>query len=186
MPHFDIFGESGDGKPGSLDDVMAMCRHYMEEHDMSTAEALGIIFDMIRPGNSENSHDIKGVFIGAMYAFGYGEVARRFHALYLNIMPWGIGFTISVDQDFEFYALAAGARTAIIESLAVVLRSGGMNTVVADDHILLTSDEGDESLTMMIDEIVSQFTQQMDEELGPSEPTWRPPDDPENPASKWM
>ena len=72
----------------------------------------------MRPGTSENSHDVKPMWAGSMWALGYGAVASQVAGMYLNLMPWGLGFAISVEKDFQFEALSDGAKEAVIHSCA--------------------------------------------------------------------
>jgi hypothetical protein len=176
---FDIFGESDDGRPGNIEEVMELIRHSINEHGMTFEDAVGVLVDLVRPGNSENSHDVKPMFMGAMFAFGFGDLAHKFGSLYLNSMPWGIGFSIAVEHGLHFNDLPTGAQNAIVQSLCVVLQIGGLSARVEDGHIILTSPEGDES-TVDVDSIVGQFREQMDKELGPDGP------EPDDPMRRWM
>lgn len=161
-----MFSDEGGGSPGSFEEVLSLIMHAVEDHGMTMEQAIDIVIDMVRPGQSEHSHDVRPVFTGALYALGYGVIASNFKALYLNTMPWGIAFSVGVEQDFEFYALAKDAQRAVIMSFVAVLQAGGLDATITDENqILLKSPDGESSMTM--DGIVSQFRAQLDEELGP-------------------
>lgn len=147
---------------------------------MSFEEAVGILIDIVRPGNSENSHDVRPLFAGAMFAYGQGDLVEKFGAVYLQILPWGVAFSIRVEKDMHYADLATEQQLAIVKSLCVVLQSGGMNAVVGEDgKIILTSDEG-ETTQVDIDSIVGQFRQELDRDLGPTGP------DTDDPMRRWM
>jgi hypothetical protein len=179
MKEFELFSDDGLGVPGDIKSVMKLIQHAVEDHDMPFQEALGYICDMVRPGNSEHSHDVKPLFVGAMFAYGYGHLCDNFGAIYLNSMPWGIGFNIGVLPEFDFNSCSADEQRAIIQGFAVILRCGGMEVTVGDDNrlILHNPDDGEVS-EMSMDSIVGQFRREMDKELGP--------DAPEDPTRRWM
>ena len=177
---FDIFGDEGPGRPGSIEEIFNLVRHSVDEHGMDFEEAVNIIIDLIRPGTSDNSHDVKPIFVGAMHAYGYGDVVEKFEAVYLTIMPWGVGFSIQVERGLRYEELEGGAQQAIVKSLCVVLQSGGMKAYVNDNnHIILTSPDGEET-DLNVDDIVSQFRVQLEKELGPDG------EEPEDPMKRWM
>jgi hypothetical protein len=172
---FDIFGPSDSNR---LDEVMALISHYVSEHDMPTEAAINILLDIVRPGGSDNSHDVRPMFVGAMWALGFGYLCPKIESLYINSMPWGVAFAISTDKDFRFDHLSKTEQQGVIKSLCLMLQAGGLNArVSADNHIILTDDAGEET-RMDIDTMVSQFRVEIDKELGP--------DRPEDPMRKWM
>jgi len=179
MDGFEIFSDDGIGRPGGAEQIMEMINHAIEHHDMSFEEAVGYLCDMVRPGNSEHSHDVKPMFVGALFAYGYGYLCDNFGALYLNTTPWGIGFNIGVKPEFDFHNCSDDEQRAIIQGFAVVLRCGGMEvTVGADNRLIIHNPDGGENSEVSMESIVGQFRQQMDQELGP--------DAPEDPTKRWM
>lgn len=175
---FDVFGPSEHGKPGDFDEVMALIRHYVDTHDLPQSEAIDIILDIIRPGGSDNSHDVRPMFVGAMWATGFGYLCDKIESLYINSMPWGVAFSIATEKGFRFQRLAKLEQEGIIRCLCAVLQAGGLKARVnAENHIILTDDEGTES-TMDIDAMVSQFRVEIDDALGP--------DKPDDPMRRWM
>ena len=176
---FDLFSDDGPGTPGDMKSVMELINNAIEHHNMSFEEAVGYLCDMVRPGHSENSHDVKPMFVGAMFAYGYGHLCENFGAIYLNIMPWGLGFNIGVLPGFNFNDCSDEEQRAIIQGFAVILRCGGMEvTVGGDNRLILHNPDDGEVSEMSMDSIVGQFRQQMDQELGP--------DAPEDPTRRWM
>ena len=179
MDSFEVFSDDGIGRPGDAAQFMQLINRAVEEHDMPFEEAVGYLCDMVRPGHSEHSHDVKPMFVGAMFAYGYGHLCDNFGALYLNSMPWGIGFNIGVKPEFDFNACSADEQRAIIQSFACVLRCGGMDVTVGDDNRLIIHNlEGGDDDEMTVESIVGQFRQQIDKELGP--------DAPDDPIRRWM
>jgi len=167
---FEIFDPDGEGQPGGLTEIMALCQHAIDEHDMDIREALGYIIDMIRPGNSDNSHDVKPMWAGAMWAKGFGHVAEKVAGMYLNTMPWGLGFAIAIEPDFSYEALSAEAQRAMIESLAVVIRMGGITAEVSENNTIRVTLEDGGTSDITVDNIVGQFRKELDQELGPDAP----------------
>jgi hypothetical protein len=177
---FTIFGSDQDGRPGDIEEVMQLIQHYVSEHELTVEEALNILFDLVRPGSGPNSHDVRPIFVGAMYAYEYGYLSKKFESLYITTMPWGIGFSIAVEQGFKFRHLVRPEQQAIIRSLCVVLQSGGLDASLdGDGHIILTDPNG-ETTKMDVDEIVAQFRTQLDTALGPDGP------DDDDPMRRWM
>jgi hypothetical protein len=178
MEDFDIFADHPSARRSDFAELMDLLRHQVEDHDMTTEEALGIVVDMLRPGNSDNSHDVRPIFIGALYALEHGDLGQQFESVYINTMPWGIGFVIATHKGFSFATLDKAQQSAIVRSLCVTLQAGGMAATVDDDNrIRITGPDGD-TMEVDIDEIVSQFRTQLDEELGP--------DGPDDPMQQWM
>ena len=58
--------------------------------------------------------------------------------MYLNTMPWGLGFAISVEKDFAFEALPEEAKRAVVCSMAAVINMGGLSEVTEDGTIRIT------------------------------------------------
>ena len=179
---FEIFASDQEGRPSNIDEVMALIRHHVNEHDMTTQEALGIIIDLVRPGTGENSHDVRPLFVGAMWAHGKGYLCDQFEGIFITTMPWGIGFSIATKQGFKFDQLFKDEQNTITESLCNVLQAGGLEARLdGDNKIILTAPDGEES-TMDMDDIVAQFRVELDEELGPD--AGKP--DPDDPMGRWM
>jgi hypothetical protein len=176
MDGFDIFG-NGD-EPAGIVEVLQMIQHHVETHKMTYLDACNIVIDMIKPGHSDTSHDIRPMWTGAMFALGYGEVAHQFTALYLNEMPWGIGFAVSTEPDFEFTALSPDAQRTVMLALAACLRAGGIIVTIHDNNTLDIERPDGEASTMSMDDVVGQFRKEMEKELGP--------DRPDDPWKKWM
>jgi len=191
MDEWKIFGENEDGRPGSFEEILELTKHFVEEHDMPPYEAMGYIIDMVRPGHSDNSHDVRPIFVGAMYALGFGELSEKFGSVFVNTMPWGVGFCIGVDHDFDFHATSPEGRQAVMRSLCVILESGGMNVSLdGEQHILMQMGDDGPSTKLNIDDIVAGFRRSMDDELGETpEPRLKWKDkaiDPEDPIRKWI
>jgi hypothetical protein len=183
MEDWNIFGENEFGKPADPHQLFEYIDHMVKEHDMPVKQALDILIDMVRPGTSENSHDVRQLWVGAMHAYGFAEVCDSIPSMWLNVMPWGVGFAIHVDHEFNFKALSKPAQRSVIEAMAIVLRAGGMGATVNDDNeITITNDEGETS-TMTVDSIVKQFRNELEEELGPDA---EEPKNPNDPFGRWM
>jgi hypothetical protein len=183
MKDWDLFGENEFGRPVDARGLFEFIEHMVEEHDLEPSLALDVLVDMIRPGNSENSHDVKPLWVGAMWALGFGEVCDNISGMYLNVMPWGVGFALYTEKDFSFKALSPQAQRGFIESMCIVLQTGEMNAHVDEhNHICITDDEG-RVTTMPPEAIIRQFREEIETELGPDAPE---PGKPNDPTRRWM
>jgi hypothetical protein len=172
---FELFGDHTENDLGPL---IELINHAITEHEMTVAEGIMILADVVNPGHSESSHDVKGMWVGAMYAFGHGNLCDEFGSIWLNSMPWGVGFQIAVKTGFVFSDCTEAQQRAMVEAFAVVLRCGGLEAeVTPENYIRVRSPEGVES-EMTADDIVGQFRRAIDDELGP--------DAPEDPTRRWM
>jgi hypothetical protein len=172
---FELFGENTER---DLIPLLELINHAITTGEMSVYDGIGILADVIRPGHSDSSHDVKGMWVGAMYAFGHGDLCDEFGSIWLNSMPWGVGFQIAVRPGFVFADCTEAQQRAMVEAFAVVLRCGGLEAeVTSENFIRVRSPEGVES-EMSTDDIVGQFRRAIDDELGP--------DAPEDPTRRWM
>ena len=179
---FEVFdGKGGWGIPSDMEGLLEWMNHLIEEHNESLPTVINVLVDMVRPGTSENSHDVKPIFVGALYALGHGDIAEKFAAMYLNLMPWGLGFCISVEQGFTFESLGNVKQRAIIQAMAAVLESGGMECVVTEDNtIRVLNPDSDEHTDYTAETLIGQFRQSMEQELGPDAPGR------EDPTKRWI
>lgn len=175
---FEIFAEGEETRPGNLNEVMAMIRHYVDERHMPVETGLDILFDLVRPGNSANSHDVRQIFVGAMYAREMGHLCPKFESLYITTMPWGFGFVIAVEPGWKFDALPRTEQHAITASLCNVLQAGGMNAHLNGDDKIVVVEPGGETTEMDIDDIVAGFRIEIERELGN--------DEGDDPMKRWM
>ena len=181
MEDWNFFSENEYGRPADVNELLQRITQMIDEHELSPQEAIDIVIDMVRPGNSPNSHDVKAMWMGAMYAFGFPEVAEKISSMWLNILPWGVGFAIAVEPDFNFHALSEPAQRAVMESMAILLRVGGMNVTIGADKTMLITDDRGMTEKMNVESIISEFRAQLDDELGPDAPP-----NPNDPTKRWM
>lgn len=174
---FEIFHEDeGHRRAADMVEILAWMEHAVDEHHADPDEVVQVMIDLLRPGTSENSHDVKPIWSGAMWALGYGAVAEQVAALWLNTMPWGLGFAISVEKDFRFEALSDDAKHAVIRSLCAVIQMGGLKADITTEGTIRVEGMDDEIST---EHLVGQFRHEIERELGPDAP------DKDNPMRRW-
>ena len=95
MDPFEIFDESGGGVGATLEQLLEWMNEHVQYGDMDIRQVVEVMIDIVRPGSSENSHDVRPMWAAAMWVQGYGSIAECVPAMYLNTMPWGLGFAIA-------------------------------------------------------------------------------------------
>ena len=168
----DDFGEIFEGGPWgrpaeSLTEVLERMTEMMEEGKVALPDILEALLNMVRPGSTENSHDVLQQFIVSMYALGYGEVGKQVEALWLTMFPWGLGFHIGFNREYPVPAMSKEARKAIHAALCGILQAGSIKAVLTDEgRIRITGEDGDEH-DVDINRVVAEFRDELDQELGP-------------------
>lgn len=167
----EIFDQSDAGRPvndGDIAEVLGRAIAMIEDGRAKLPDVIEGILNMMRPGSTQNSHDILRQFQTAMHALDFGEVGEQVCALWLTMFPWGIGFHIGFDPDYPVAAMSKEAKRATIRSLCAVLQSGKINAKLNEDgRICITDADGDEH-EVQLDQIVEQFRDEIDEKLGPA------------------
>lgn len=179
MEPFEIFSSEGDGIPSNLPDTLVWLMQSIDDGKVTAREAVEVLCDLVRPGHSEHSHDVKPIWAGAMWALGYGQVAEQVKSMYVNSMPWGVGFAIAVEKDFAFEALSDLAKRACVKAMCIILQIGGLNAEMTDDG-QIRIDMGDGEWTD-VDTTIGEFRQEIEDTLGPDATPKR-----DDPMKRWM
>ena len=179
MDPFDIFDTNGgEGIQANLTQLLVWINDHVQSGDMDIAQAIDAMIDVVRPGTSPNSHDVRPMWAAAMWVQGYGNIAESVPAMYLNTMPWGLGFAISVENGFEFEGLPKDAQHAVIRAMCAVIQMGGLTAEVTADNTIRIHHDGGDTSDITQENIVNQFRRQIDELLDPEAP--------DNPMGRWM
>jgi hypothetical protein len=85
---FNIFDENDDFENVSnLNDVMKHLTEGMEEDKIKVGDAIEALLNIIKPGSTENSHDIRHHLMVAMIAQHFEVEAKRILGAYFTQFP---------------------------------------------------------------------------------------------------
>ena len=176
MGKFEIFDEGNRGVPADLAGMLDWLNEQVESGTMDVVEAINAMIDIARPGTSENSHDVKPIWVGAMYAYGYGPVTAHVGGMWLNMSSFGFGFAVGVEPGFQFEALSEDAQRAVVKAMCCVLQAGSLKASVNDNGTI--SIEDDDGTISEVD--IAQFRREIDDTLGPDATPQR-----DDPMKRW-
>jgi hypothetical protein len=173
---FEIFDEDNRGRPEDLVGMLNWMNEQVESGEMDVVTAINALMDIARPGSSDNSHDVKPIWVGAMHAYGFGAVTAHVGGMWLNMTPFGFGFAVAVEQDFQFEALSEDAQRAVVKAMCCVLQAGSLDATVNDNGTISIKD--DDGTISEVD--IAQFRREIDETLGPDATPQR-----DDPMKRW-
>jgi hypothetical protein len=167
----DLFDEGEAGKNADdLNEVMEHITHLMEDEGMPATLALEGLLNILKPGATDLSHDVMGPFRAAMFVQGHGEMCEHVQAVWFTAFPWGLGFHFGIEKG-KLTALSYETKRAVIRALCAVVNAGGIKAEMTDnDRIKITRDDGSKQ-NIDIDQVVGQFREELEQELGPDAPT---------------
>ncbi len=187
-----IFEDDENGRGTSdLSEVMNFMSEAIQADKLTVPDAVEALLNLVKPGRTDDSHDILREFRTAMAVQGYLEVADQVQGLWLTIFPWGLGFHMGFEPEYPVAAISHDGKAAIIKSLCAILQQGHVNASVNEKgRINIVSDEGDEQ-TIDIDQVVKEFRKELDVELGPDPKPNKPEPNVEDESitdwiKKWM
>src|SRR5262245_40862994 len=166
-----LFEEEGDHEHSYnnardvLEDVLGRLRSGQFEKE----DVLDAIHGMLDPGHNDNSFDIRSQLLVGLILLGRKDIAEHIHTAWLQSMPWGIGISFGVEQDFDIDNLDEAGQEVMGKVIGGSIVSGGVDAEAVGTKIRMNYDGstggGD------ISDAVTKFRQEIDEELGPDAPT---------------
>jgi hypothetical protein len=160
---FNIFDDDDNFEnASSLGGVMKHLTEGMEADKIKVTDAIEALLNIIKPGSTDMSHDIRHHLIVAMIAQHFEVEARRILGAFLTQFPWGFGLHIMIhDRENEF---SPEAQRALIASIHACLVAGGIKATLTDTGIHIDSEQGS---VYSVDQQVEQFREELDARLGP-------------------
>jgi hypothetical protein len=161
----DIFdNDDGFVTASSITEVLAHLTEGMEAGKIEVPDALAALLNIVRPGSTEDSHDIRHHLMVAMIAQGFEAEARQIMGAYLTEFPWGIGLHLCIHRDGQHSSaddFTDQARAALIKSLRGCLCAGGINATINDDGTIHIGKGG----VYSVDHQVEKFREELDRDL---------------------
>ena len=154
-PFDDDFGEEVHDLEGVMDALTKM----IESGKITTVDAIDAILNIMRPGATDSSHDILQTFKACLHTLDAGHIADPIGAAWLSSFPWGLGLHLGVNKAF---VPTETDKLLMTKALFGVLKAGSSPVAMRDGKIIMTDEEGIES-------IVTAFREELDTE--PTEPS---------------
>lgn len=180
-----IFEDNENGRSVSdLGEVMDFMSQAIRDDKITTIDALEALLNLVHPGKTDISHDILREFRTGMALQGQIDLGNKIEAVWLTVFPWGMGFHIGFNREFDTSSIGNDGKLAVVKSLCAILVQGGVDAVVLPNgRIQITGDDGDEQ-EVDIDKIVKEFRKELDEEL--DAPNVKPDPKEDEAISDWI
>jgi hypothetical protein len=160
---FNIFDDDDNFETASsLSDVLRHLTEGIEADHIQIGDAIEALLNIIKPGSTPNSHDIRHQLMVAMIAQRFEVEAKRIMGAYLTQFPWGFGLHLCIEnREDEFNPPALKALNTAIYACLV---AGGISATMTDEGIHINKEQGS---VYSVDQQVEQFREELDAKLGP-------------------